>query len=167
MSKHIMTKVAAVLAISSLAVLSLAASASAAPSETSETINTALSVTCFLSAPPFFCTDYGTFTASGAFDDSGTFTVQKLYGAVPAPSTSDVQMLQTLTDTQGYTLTLRCTVFANDFSNPADIPNTGTCAVLSGTGPYASLRGSGKITGSYNQTVFPQTANETIVIPAR
>ncbi len=166
MSKHIMTKVAAVLAISSLGVLSLAGSASAAPPGTSETINEGWSSSFFPPAPPFFATYTGTFTASGAFGDSGTVTVNEVFAAVPAPSVSVTQQVQTLAGTQG-TLTLQCTLFANDFSNPADIPSTGTCAVLSGTGPYASLSGSGKMTGYYNDTLPSHTAFETVVIPAR
>lgn len=164
MSKHIMTKVAAVLAISSLGVLSLADSASAARPGTSETINSGWSIPYIPSTPPFVATYTGTFTASGAFGDSGTVTVNQLDAAVPAPSTSAVELVETLTGTQGYTLTLECTIFANDFSNLADIPDRGTCAALSGTGPYASLRGSGKITGFYSYT--PPSANETVAIPA-
>lgn len=64
----------AALAIALPLVLAVSASAKAG---TSETISTHLVVTSPISAaPPCVLTDEGTFTASGAFEGSGTFSVR-------------------------------------------------------------------------------------------
>jgi hypothetical protein len=156
-----------------LAALALALPLVVAPSAqakagTPETIVTHMNVDVsgFPSGPPWVGTYYGgTFTASGAFDATGTYWQTKLYGALPAPNTSAATVWQTLTDTQGDTLVLHCTLYANDFSNWADIPNTGTCSVHGGTGPFALLSGSGKISGFYDDVVSPPTEDDTAVIP--
>lgn len=152
----------AVLAVALPLVFAVSAQANAG---TSETINTHLVVTSPISAaPPYVLTDEGTFTASGAFDGSGTFSLRWLFAAVPAPSTGVAQLWQTLTDARGYTLTLRCALFANDFSSyPDSVPVRGTCTVLSATGPYASLKGSGKATGIINDAAA--TFDTTVVLP--
>ena len=157
-----MKRIIAALAVAMPLVFAVSAQAG---SVASESISTAVPAPSFPSAPPYVQSYTGSFTASGAFSDSGTVSLQALFSAVPAPSTSVLETVRTFTDTQGYTLTLRCSTFANDFSNPSDTPNRGTCAVHGGTGPYASLRGSGKLTGFANFTLSPPVLFETVVIP--
>jgi hypothetical protein len=133
---------------------------------TLETIHTFSVVTNPISAsPPHLQDDHGTFTASGAFADSGTYSAQLMYAAFPAPSRAEVKVSETLTGADGSTLTLRCNWHADDFSDLSHIPAYGTCAVLSGTGSYDTLRGSGKVTGvadavasTYNMTVVLTTS---------
>jgi hypothetical protein len=115
---------------------------------TPETIHTFSVVTNPISAsPPYLLDDNGTFTASGAFEDSGTYSAQLMFAAVASPVRAEVKVSETLIGADGSTLTLRCNWHADDFSNIAHIPFRGTCAVLSGTGRYETLRGSGQVTG--------------------
>lgn len=137
-----------------------------ARSGASESIHTVIPAASFPTTPPYVQAYTGSFTASGAFNDSGTMSVEALFAAVPSPSISVLETVRTLTDPRDYTLTLRCSTFANDFSNPSDVPDRGTCAVLGGTGPYAALSGSGKLTGFADLTASPEILDETVVVPA-
>ena len=51
---------------------------------------------------------------------------------------------------------------AKNFTNLSDVPDTGTCAVLSATGAYAGLHGSGKLTGSAN--FIAATLTDTLLL---
>lgn len=146
---------------------SLAFVGSATARSSSETITTKLSLPSFPAAPPFFETYSGTFTAatSGTVFDSGNVTLDALFGAVPAPSTGVLQTTRTLTSSSDNgTLQLRCTQIAKSFSDPSAVPDTGTCAVLSATGIYAGLRGSGKLTGVVDFTAVPPTLTDVLAL---
>jgi hypothetical protein len=112
--------------------------------------------------PPFVGDFTGTFTTLGG--DTGSVTGMASFTAAASPRVSVLQTDQTLTGTNG-TLRLRCTQIAKSFVDPSAVPSTGTCAVLGGTGQYASLTGSGKLTGSANTTVPPATLVNTLVLP--
>lgn len=131
---------------SAIAVLSLAlVGASGASAAQTDMITTDWSIPTFPSAPPFTGSYAGTY--SDTFGDSGTVTIQALLGAVPSPSTGVLQTLRTYSDERGDTLVLRCVQIASDFSNLSDVPNRGSCAVLSRRGDFAALSGAGKISG--------------------
>jgi hypothetical protein len=146
---------ACVLAVAAVALGVLAPVASAQPPG-SATITTTFVLT---SAPgtggnPVTGEAAGTFSSSGAINDNGTVELQLTFGALPAPSTGVLQSLRTLTGQHG-TITLRCTQIGRDFSDPADVPNQGSCAVVGGTGAYADLHGHGTLTGTADLTGTP------------
>lgn len=125
--------------------LALAGSALAHPPST-VTITSTIDVTGF--PPPNTQTYSGSYNTSAG--DSGTTTVQALYAAVPSPTVSVFQSVQTLNSNDGSsTLVLRChqLATAEDFSTFPSVPSSGSCAVISGTGAYAGLSGSGALTG--------------------
>jgi hypothetical protein len=141
------TKAGALATVAMLS-LALAAPALAHPAST-QTITSVIPITSFPSAPPFVETYAGTFTSSSG--DSGTEAVQALFGAVRSPRVGVLQTLRTLTSSDGHsTLVLRCHQLATtqDFSTYPYVPDTGSCVVLSETGAYASLSGSGALNGS-------------------
>ena len=141
------TKAGALATIATLS-LALTAPALAHPAST-KTITSLIPITSFPSAPPFAATYTGTFTSSTR--DSGTEAVQATFAAVPSPTVGVLQTLRTLTSSDGQsTLVLRChqLATAQDFSTEPYVPDAGSCAVLSGTGAYASLSGSGALTGA-------------------
>jgi hypothetical protein len=111
------------------------------------TITTSLSFPSYPSAPPYVGTYYGTFSASDASGtfDTGNVTAQTLFAAVPSPSVGVLHTDRTLKSADG-TLELRCNEIAKSLSDPTAVPGSGTCAVLSATGAYADLAGSGKVT---------------------
>jgi hypothetical protein len=146
---------AVMLAVAAAALGALAPVASAQPPG-SATITTTFALT---SAPgtggnPVTGEAAGTFSSSGAISDNGTVELQLTFGALPAPSTGVLQSLRTLTGQHG-TITLRCTQIGRDFSDPADVPNQGSCAVIGGTGAYADVHGHGTLTGTADLTGTP------------
>jgi hypothetical protein len=141
------TKTGALATVAMLS-LALAAPALAHPANT-QTITSVIPITSFPSAPPFAETYTGTLTSSTG--DSGTEAVQAQFGAVRSPKVGVLQTLRTLTSSDGQgTLVLRChqLATAQDFSTYPYVPDTGSCAVLSGTGAYASLSGSRALIGA-------------------
>jgi hypothetical protein len=74
-----------------------------------------------------------------------------------------LQTTRTLTGNDG-TLRLRCTQIAKVFSVPNAVPDTGTRAVLSATGAYAGLRGSGKLSGAVDFTATPVTLIDVLLL---
>jgi hypothetical protein len=139
---------AGALAMVAMLSLALAAPALAHPAST-QTITSVIPITSFPSAPPFVATYSGTFASSTG--GSGTEAVHALFGAVRSPRVGVVQTRRTLTSSDGRsTLVLRCHQLATpqDFSTYPYVPDTGSCAVLSGTGAYASLSGSGALNGA-------------------
>ena len=128
--------------------LALATPALAHPASR-QTITSVLPITSFPSTPPFVETYTGTYTSSTG--DAGTEAVQAGFDAVSAPNVGVLQTLRTLMSSDGQsTLVLRChqLATAQDFATYPYVPDTGSCVVLSGTGPYASLSGSGALNGA-------------------
>jgi hypothetical protein len=139
------------------------ASAQAQPSG-SETITESLVAPPLPPKPPYVADFAGTFTTSGG--DSGIVSGVASFPALVSPQVSVLHTDQTLTGSDGQsTLRLRCTQIAKSFANLLAVPSSGTCAVLGGTGTYASLTGSGKLTGTANITVSPPTLINTLVLP--
>lgn len=103
----------------------------------------------------------GTFSAAGAIADAGAVGVIAHYSAVPSPSVGILHTDLTLSGAGG-TLVLRCEQHASDFTNPAAVPDTGTCAILSGSGVYSGLRGSATVVGSADLTGAEPAVSETI-----
>jgi hypothetical protein len=152
-----MRRLAGVTVVAWLLMLAGSAHASA------QTITTTVSVPGFPTSAPWTEPLSGTFQAAGPINDSGTVTGQAIFGAAPSPNRSAFQSTQTLTGALG-TLTLRCTQLAKNFSDPTHIPSTGTCAVLNGTGAYAGLHGSGKLTGTADATATPPVLTDTVTL---
>ena len=139
------------------------ASAQAQPSP-SATITENLVAPSLPPKPPFVGQFTGTFTTSGG--DAGTVSGVASFTAAASPQVSVLQTDQTLTSSDGQsTLQLRCTQIAKSFVDPTAVPSAGTCAVLGGTGAYASLTGSGKLAGVSNITGSAPTLMNTIVLP--
>ena len=127
-----------------LLALAVAGSAQAQP-PTSETITMNLSFPNYPSTPPYVGQYSGDFTVSGAIVDAGSISTQAHFAAVPSPSAAVLHTDRTLTSQHG-TLSLRCTEIAESLTDLTAVPGTGTCTVLSATGVYAALKGSGKVT---------------------
>jgi hypothetical protein len=146
-----------------VAVLSLVFGGSALASPPSSmTITSVIAFPSFPSAAPWTETDLqGSYSTSTG--DHGTLTADASLGAVPtggvnlqgkpnqSTANSTLHLLMTLTtskpDSTG-TLVLRCEQHATaaDFVTFPIVPSTGSCAVLSATGGFAGLNGSGRIT---------------------
>lgn len=137
-------------AFATVAMLSLAPAAPvlAHPASTN-TITSVIPITTFPSAAPFVETYTGTFSSSTG--GSGTEAVRTRFGAVRSPRVGVLQTLRTLTSSDGQSmLVLRChqLATAQDFSTLPNVPDNGSCAVLSGNGAYAGLSGSGALNGA-------------------
>jgi hypothetical protein len=133
-------------ALATITILSLALAAPALAHPTSkEMITSVIPITSFPTTPPLAATYTGTFTSLTR--GSGTEAVQAIFAAAPSPTVGVLQTLRTLTSSDGQsTLVLRCHQLATlpDFSTYPYVPDAGSCAVLSRTGAYASLSGSGR-----------------------
>jgi hypothetical protein len=140
--------------------LMLLAIAPAAHAAESSTISASYTVT-FPSGNPPVGTASGTFVSSGAITDTGTLSGAALFGAVPAPSTGVLQTKLTLSGSGG-TILLRCSQIAKDFSDLSNVPDTGSCAVIGGTGSYAGLHGHATVIGYANLNTA--TVKETIFL---
>jgi hypothetical protein len=143
-----------------VAVLSLVLASSAlAHPPSSMTITSVIEFPSFPSTAPWTQTYTGSYSTSTG--DTGTLTADAAFGAVPtggvnpqgkptqSTDNSVLHLLMTMTSNDGTsTLVLRCTQHATaaDYSTYPIVPSTGSCAVLSATGGYAGLKGSGPIT---------------------
>jgi hypothetical protein len=165
--KRIVTSMVAALLLAFAGLLALAGSAFAHPSST-ETITSVVQLTSFPPAPPFVETYSGTYTTSTG--DSGSESVQVLFFAIHSPTVGGFQSLRTLTSNDGQsTLVLLCNELATDFSTFPLVPNsTGSCAVLSGTGAYSGLHGSGPVSGAvlFDPSGTSATLTDTVAIPS-
>jgi hypothetical protein len=164
--KRIVASTVAALLFAFAGLLARAGSAFAHPSST-ETITSVVQLTPFPAAPPYVATYSGTFTTSTG--DSGGESVRVLAIAVPSPTVGGGQSLRTLTSNDGQsTLVLRCHQLstAQDFSTFPLVPTTGSCAVLTGTGAYSGLHGSGPLSGAilFDASGTP-TITDTMSIP--
>jgi hypothetical protein len=103
------------------------------------------SPTSHSTAPPYYGTGAGTFVASGGISDSGDAAFAGQDVAVASPIVGMFQGSFTLTGQAG-TLTLRCRQKSTDFSDPAAVPGSGSCAITDGTGTYGTVHGQGMAT---------------------
>jgi len=97
-------------------------------------------------------TQAGTFLATGAIEDEGTYAFHEdvhhdfAFAAIGAPTFGIVRSLEFFSGQAG-TFTLQNTVKYRLTATPGVFAVEGTWAVVSGMGAYADLRGQGLITG--------------------
>lgn len=106
----------------------------------------------------------GTFSATGAISDSGTFVNSSfVFGGVGAPNFVSVHATQTFDGALG-TFTLRVNIKETATEDPNVLTDKGTWAVIDGTGAYETLRGSGQVTGTAddNTGVISRTYTGTV-----
>jgi hypothetical protein len=161
--------------------LVFASSALASP-PSSMTITSVIAFSSFPSAAPWSVTGLsGSYTTSSG--DAGALTADASLGAVPtggvnpqgkpnqSTDNSVLHLLLTLTSSNDLasTLVLRCSQHATeaDFTTYPIVPSkNGSCAVLSATGGYAGLNGSGKITSGvadFSALPYP-TLTDTVAL---
>jgi len=153
--------------LAALVVLGVSAPAAAAAAPPSETVTMTWTAPYVVSAP-YATVGSGIFTASGPINASGSLSVGLHLGAAVNPGTSVLNAHgdRILTDASGYTVTLRCNESPHKFgnANPAAIPLTGNCTVISGTGPYAGLHAQGQIVSpSYFDSTGPEAFVKEVV----
>ena len=106
----------------------------------------------------------GTFSATGAMSDSGTFFNSSLaFGGLGAPNFVSVHVTQSFEATLG-TFTLRADIKETATDDPNVLTDEGTWAVIEGTGAYETLRGQGQVTGTAddNQNLISRTYAGTV-----
>ena len=93
----------------------------------------------------------GTFSATGAISDSGTFAnVRRTIGGIGAPTFLINHLEQRFEGAFG-SFTLRAEIKETLTADPFVLTGEGTWAVLDGTGAYATLRGHGTVTGTADE----------------
>jgi hypothetical protein len=103
----------------------------------------------------------GDFTATGAIDDAGTFTFERVhFGAVPTPSLLIVPTLEVFAGEQG-TFSLQNRVKITLTDQPGVLTMEGSWSVFSGTGAYERMHGHGTISGSITLTDDSEVVRET------
>jgi hypothetical protein len=143
-----------------LAALSVPAPAAAQP-PTAETVTVTWHVTSHQTGPPNGGIGAGTFVASGPISDYGTAVFAGKDAAVPSPIIGLYHGRFTLTGQAG-TLTLTCYDASTDFSDPAAVPGSGSCAITDRTGTYAGASGQGKLSSVTNFVIPIPTQVTTI-----
>ena len=95
----------------------------------------------------------GTFSTSGAFVDNGVLVTQwRLVSALPAPF-GVVTHLVLLFEGQQGTFTVRTEIRETLTGDEHIFANEGTWVFLGGTGAYATLRGTGRMQGTVDDSV--------------
>jgi hypothetical protein len=96
----------------------------------------------------------GSFTASGAISDSGTFvTLSRTLGAVPSPILLVNNLTLRFDGMSGNTFTVRVDLREKPTADPDAFTSEGTWAIIDGTGAYAKLRGGGTVVGTVNDSL--------------
>jgi hypothetical protein len=96
-----------------------------------------------------------TFSATGAIDDAGTFTVEDVHiGAIGAPTFGLVQTLNRLVSEDG-TFIVQETHKFTETTTAGVFAVEGTWVVRGGTGDYAGLHGQGTTTGQIDESGDP------------
>jgi hypothetical protein len=106
----------------------------------------------------------GTFSATGAISDSGTFVNSSLaFGGLGAPNFVSVHVTQRFEGALG-TFTLRADIKETVTEDPNVLIDEGTWAVIDGTGSYETLRGRGQVTGTAddNTNLISRTYRGTV-----
>lgn len=114
--------------------------------------------------PPFVGTGSGTFSAVGPVVDAGTLTLVGQDVGVSSPVLAAARTERILTSPDS-TLELRCFEKTKDFSSLADIPFTGSCTIVGGTGVYTGLHGHGDFTTAAVD-LFTGAVSETLALHA-
>ena len=90
----------------------------------------------------------GTFSATGAIPESGTFLNSSvILEDRDAPDSVTVHVTQRFDGALG-TFTLRAAITETATGDPSVLADRGTWAIIDGTGAYESLRGRGRVTGT-------------------
>ncbi|MBG6214769.1 hypothetical protein RCH23_002807 [Cryobacterium sp. CAN_C3] len=93
----------------------------------------------------------GTFEATGAFTDSGTFANTRFaLGALGAPTFVSIHVTEVFHGTQG-NFTLRADIKETVTQDPLVLVDSGTRAFIDGTGADKTLRGRGTVTGTADE----------------
>ena len=106
----------------------------------------------------------GTFAATGAISDSGTFfNLSIAFGGLGAPSFVSIHATQEFDGALG-SFTIRADIKETVTADPNVATDEGTWAVISGTGAYSSLTGQGQVTGTANEStgVISRTYSGTV-----
>jgi len=114
-------------------------------------------VTSHQTGPPNGGTGAGTFFDGGPISDSGTALFAGKDAAVPSPNIAMYHGSFTLTGQAG-TLILSCRNFFTDFSDPAAVLGSGSCAITGRTGTYAGVQG---------QATLSSTSDFTLPVPVQ
>ena len=89
----------------------------------------------------------GTFEGTGAFTDAGTFSnTSFVFGALGAPTFVSIHVTQVFQGTQG-SFTLRAEIKETLTQDPLVLVDSGTWAIIDGTGAYETLHGRGTVNG--------------------
>lgn len=129
-------------------VLGVPAAATAQP-PTAETVTVTWHVTSHQPGPPNGGTGAGTFFASGPISDYGATAFAGKDAGGQSPVIALYHGRFTLTGQAG-TLTLTCYNKFTDFSDPAAVLGSGSCAITGGTGTYAGVSGQGTLSSVSN-----------------
>lgn len=90
----------------------------------------------------------GTFAATGAIPESGTFLNSSvIFGGMDACDFVTVHVTQRFDGALG-TFTLRAAITETVTEDPNVLTERGTWAIIDGTGAYETLRGQGRVTGT-------------------
>lgn len=93
----------------------------------------------------------GTFEATGAFTDSGTFAnTSFVFGALGAPKFVSIHVVQVFQGTQG-SITLRADIKETLTQDPLVLVDSGTWVVIHGTGAYETAHGRGTVIGTADE----------------
>ena len=115
--------------------------------------NTSASMPVTIETSKGFGPVHGVFSASGAFVDSGTLDVlARNVSASGAPDFGVSHLSLLLTGSQG-TIVLKTQIVETFTADPLVLSNDGTWSIVDGTGVYATLRGSGSVTGTADENI--------------
>lgn len=92
---------------------------------------------------------------SGAVSDAGTVTTEPRFSAGGAPDFLIIHATEVFTGASGSTFTLKRRVKVSPTETPGILTGTGTWAVISGTGIYDGLHGRGTVTLVLDENVQP------------
>ena len=106
----------------------------------------------------------GTFSATGAIVESGTFLNSSvILGCVDASDSVTVDVTQRFQGALG-TFTLRAAISETATDDPRVLSDHGSWVVIDGTGAYETLQGRGRVTGTAddNHDLISRTYNGTV-----
>lgn len=144
-------RAAVLLTIISLAVAGVvgAGQSSAALADSPDGLRAAQALTITTAKP--FGPVPGTFEATGAFTESGTFTnTSFVFAALGAPGLVSIHTVQVFEGTQG-SITIRADIKETLTQDALVLVDSGTWAIIDGTGTYETLRGRGTVTGTADE----------------
>lgn len=99
----------------------------------------------------------GTFTAAGAFSDSGAINnVGFIFSGIGAPTFVVTHPTILFTGDDG-TFTVKAQIRETAGDDPHVLVNTGTWSIIAGTGAYERLRGQGTLTGTNDDILINRT----------